>query len=83
MNFVLDKLEIDNHGRVIIKDPKFTKYLQKLKQKGQKYLVANVDSYCDPDSNCPVKNVGCGCPTDSMCTCVAQCGCTNSLCNCA
>ena len=83
VSFRLDRLEIDDHGRVIIKDKDFAELIRSLRAEGRQCLAATLDNYCDPDSNCPVKNIGCGCPPpDKLCTCVGDCGCT-SQCDCA
>lgn len=92
VTFHLKCMDVDNYGRVVIKDPKLARMIKKLKKQKTRVLAAN--SYCLPDSFCPPPvsgggcgghtNIGCGCPRpDSMCTCVAQCGCQLTLCNCA
>jgi hypothetical protein len=92
VQFDLATIDVDNLGRVIIQDKAFARLVKRLKSKRVKFLAAN--EYCLPDSFCPPDvsgdkcgghpNIGCGCPSpDTMCTCVAQCGCQLSLCNCA
>lgn len=97
--FRLDRIEIDTFGRVIIKDPWLTQRIKELKAKRKKFLAVNAlclpDSYCPPQvsgDSCgsgggvtvPIPLIGCKCPPpDNLCTCVAQCGCSLTLCDCA
>ena len=88
----LDKISIDKLGRVKVTDQTFAQQIKQFKSK-RAMSVAGDESYLH-DSTCSpsvggdrcggTSNIGHGRPQpDNMCACVAGCGCTDTMCNCA
>ena len=83
----IENIDFDTYGRIVVKNPKLAALLKQHAKRGKDIYISSTNSgdFCviDSGSGCTVKPPPSPPPLDQMCTCVAQCGCTNTLCNCA
>jgi hypothetical protein len=78
-----DVIEVDNLGRIKIKDTKLAQEVEALKKRRSAFSKSIPKPPRTPEPSPSPSPTPEPPPSDSMCTCVAQCGCTNTLCNCA
>jgi len=79
-----DGIEVDDLGRIIIKDTELAREVESFKSRRSVFSKSIPKPPRTPEpSPSPTPTPEPSPQPDSMCTCVAQCGCTNTLCNCA